>query len=322
MSITSNKALSMEYQIGYGIANGTFGELLQGFLPNKKNFMVTFPINLFSHATFIPKWNTTNITVFPDHKIKSLCLAKNLISLFNIKVGGQLIIESEIVEGKGLASSSADLVATAYAVSNALKVSINEELIARLIQPIEPSDGVMYPGIVSFYYKELKLIEFIGKLPSLVIVGIDEGGIVDTIEYNRKPKLYLQTDEIKYEKMLLGISEAIRNNDLATLGKITTESTIMNQQYNPKKWIKELINICQNIGGIGVSIAHSGTFAGILLDQNSINFPFQKLSCLQKIKKLSNNISIFYSLGFSVNNNIYDLPKYMTGFNNVGTKNA
>lgn len=322
MSIISNKTLNTEYQIGYGAANGTFGELLQGFLPNKKSFMVTLPINLFSYATFIPKVNTTNITVFPNHKIKSACLAKSLIRFFNIEVGGQLIIESELLEGKGLASSSADLVATAYAVSNALKVNINEELISRLIRPIEPSDGVMYPGVVSFYYKELQLIESIGNLSSLVIIGIDEGGMIDTIEYNSKQKLYSQTDAIKYKNMLFSISKAIRNNDLGTVGKISTESTIMNQQYNPKQWVQRLINICEEINGIGVSIAHSGTFAGILLDQNSINFLFQKLSCLEKMKKLSHNISIFYSLDFSANNSTCDLPKYIERFNNVDTENG
>ena len=314
MRIICNKTLNTEFQTGYGIANGTFGELLQGFLPNKKSFMVTLPINLFSYATFIPKVNTTTITVFPNYKIKSLCLAQSLIKLCNIEVGGQLIIESELLEGKGLASSSADLVATAYAVSNALKVNINEELIARLIRPIEPSDGVMYPGIVSFYYKELKLIESIGNLSSLVIVGIDEGGMIDTIEYNKKQKLYSQIDAIKYENMLFSISKAIRNNDLGTVGKISTESTIMNQKYNPKQWVQHLINICEEINGIGVSIAHSGTFAGILLDQNSINFFFQKLSCLEKMKKLSHNISIFYSLDFSAKNRNGHLPQYIARY--------
>lgn len=322
MNIISNKTLNTEYQTDYGAANGTFGELLQGFLPNKRSFMVTLPINLFSYATFIPKVNTTNITVFPNHKIKSACLAKNLIRFFNIEVGGQLIIESELLEGKGLASSSADLVATAYAVSNALKLCINEELIASLIRPIEPSDGVMYSGIVSFYYKELELIESIGNLSNLVIIAIDEGGMIDTIEYNSRQKFYSQIDAIKYENMLLSITRAIRNNDLSTVGKISTESAIMNQQYNPKKLVQDLINIYKDINGVGVSIAHSGTFAGILLDQNSSNFAFQKLSCLEKIKKLGHNISIFYSLDFSINNNIYYLPKYIKRFNNVDTKNA
>jgi uncharacterized protein involved in propanediol utilization len=321
MRIICNKTLNIGYQIGYGSANGTFGELLQGFLPNKKSFMVTLPINLFSHAIFIPEINTTTITVFPNHKTKSRCLAQSLIKLYNIEVGGRLIIESELLEGKGLASSSADLVATAYAVSNAFKFNINEELIAKLIRPIEPSDGVMYQGIVSFYYKELQLIESIGNLSSLVIIGIDEGGMVDTIEYNSKQNFYSQTDAIKYENMLFSISKAIRNNDLGTVGKISTESTIMNQQYNPKQCLQRLIGICEEINGVGVSIAHSGTFAGILLDQNSINFPFQKLSCLEKMKKLSHNISTFYSLGFSTKNSTCYLPKYIEKFNNADSEN-
>ncbi|MEI6187032.1 MAG: kinase [Alphaproteobacteria bacterium] len=322
MRIIDNKILNTQYKVGYGFANGTFGELLQGVLSNKKSFMVTFPINLFSYATFIPKINTNDITVFPNHKIKSLSFAKSLLGIFNIKIGGQLIIQSEILEGKGLASSSADLVATAYAISNSLKVPISKELISRLIQPIEPSDGVMYPGVVSFYYKELELIESIGNLPSLVIIGIDEGGMIDTVKYNSKLKYFAEVDTIKYQNMLINISNAIRNRDLVTVGKISTESAIMNQQYNPKKFLNDLISVCKNIGGIGVSAAHSGTFVGILLDQSSVNFVWQKLLCLNKLKKISNNVSIFYSLGFNENSNIYKLSRCIERFNNVDTKTA
>jgi len=298
MDTIDNKILSIKYPPGQGTANGTFGELLQGVLPNKKNFMVTFPINLFSYATFIPKINTNQITVFPEYKVKSLCLAENLVRFFNIAVGGELIIKTQLPEGKGLASSSADLVATAHAVSNALKININEELIARLIRPIEPSDGVMYPGIVSFYYKELKLIESIGSISNLIIIGLDEGGVIDTLEYNSIQKFYSNTESIKYENMLLCISKAIKTKNLSIIGKIATESSIMNQKYNPKKYLKDLIQICEEINGIGISVAHSGTFIGVLLDSNSANFNFQKTTCLKKIKKIKHDVSIFYALNY------------------------
>lgn len=283
-----------EYSVATAKANGTFGELLQGYLLNGKSFMVTFPINLFSFATFIPDAKSNVIVTIPQHKKKSTLLAYKLLELFNLKVGGVLIINSELPEGKGLASSSADLVATAYAVSKAVRITVNQELIAELIRGIEPSDGIMYEGIVSFYYKELKLIESIGNLNNLVVVAIDEGDVIDTLEYNQRKKIYNYAEAIKYESMLCDITYAIKNKNLKMVGKISTQSAIMNQQHNPKKFLDQCIKICSRINGVGVTVAHSGTFLGILLDNQSPEFISQKAECIKKFRKISNKIKMFH----------------------------
>jgi uncharacterized protein involved in propanediol utilization len=287
-----------KYKTGYGKANGTFGELLQGILPCQKNFMVTFPINLFSYATFIPNTRGAEITVYPEHKIKSFILAQNLLKMFNIKIGGTLIIESELIEGKGLASSSADLVATAYAIANSIGANITKDLIAQLIYSIEPSDGVMYPGIISFDYKKLKLINNIGILPKLTIIAIDEGNQIDTIEYNSIKKMYSKHYSTKYKKLLIEMSTAIKSQDLQMVGKISTESAIMNQVHNPKKFLQELIDICNSIGALGVSTTHSGTFIGIIMNPEALDFSYQKALCIEKLKNLSKNVSVFHSINF------------------------
>ncbi len=301
MSYNNKYRITKNYQTGYGKANGTFGELLQGVLPCQKSFMVTFPVNLFSYVTFIPDASTTKISTFPDHKIKSYTLAQNLLNTFNIQIGGTLIIESELVEGKGLASSSADLVATAYAVANSIKASISKELIAKLIYSIEPSDGVMYPGIIAFDYKKLKLIEKIGNLPELTIIAIDEGKKIDTLQYNSIQKFYSKSCQKKYEKLLDQMTTAIQAQNLPLIGKISTESAIMNQNNNHKNFLQDLIDISNEIGALGISTAHSGTFLGIVLDPKAKNFRSQKASCIEKLKLLTENISIFHSIDFNKN---------------------
>lgn len=283
-------------QTASGKANGTFGELLQGFLPNGKSFMVTFPINLFSYVTFIPDLTNHSIETFPHHKTKSKLLAYKLLALLKIEIGGKLIINSELPEGKGLASSSADLVATAYAISKATGISINAELIAKLISEIEPSDGIMYEGIVSFYYKELKLIKSIGRLNNLLVVAIDEGGQIDTLEYNKREKICKLEDAISYEFMLNSITNAIKSKNLKMLGDISTQSAIMNQRYNPKKFLDKCIELCTTINGLGVTIAHSGTFLGILLDNNNPEFIFQRKECIKKLKEFNGKVKIISSI--------------------------
>ena len=46
--------------------------------------------------------------------------------------------------------------------------------LARIMSAIEPSDGVMYEGIVSFHQREGVVHSHLGTLPSLTIVALDE----------------------------------------------------------------------------------------------------------------------------------------------------
>jgi L-threonine kinase len=61
--------------------------------------------------------------------------------------GGTLILQSRLPEGKGHASSSADLVATVRA-TDATGVTPTRRQIESMLATIEPSDGVMYSGVV------------------------------------------------------------------------------------------------------------------------------------------------------------------------------
>lgn len=293
------KTQCLKYCTGYGKANGTFGELMQGVLPCDKAFMVTFPVNLFSYATFIPNTATDKITVYPQHKTKSSVLAYKLLNTFNVQaIGGDLIIESELSEGKGLASSSADLVATAYAVASSMHINISNEMIENLIYSIEPSDGVMYQGVVAFDYKKLKLIKNIGSLPEIVIIAIDEGSQIDTVGYNAIHKTYSSKNKEQYQTLLTKMIIAIQNKNLYEIGKIATESAIMNQCHNPKKFLQDLIVTANKIHALGVCVAHSGTFVGIMLDPTLNSFNLQKSFCMETLKKLSKDITTFYSIDF------------------------
>src|SRR6266478_677024 len=96
--------------VGKGSACGTFGELLQGVLPTHRNFLVTCPIEIYSSAWYIHH-PTASLQVTPSHKNKALKMVKLICEHLHYASTGHIIISSSIPEGKGLASSSADLVA-------------------------------------------------------------------------------------------------------------------------------------------------------------------------------------------------------------------
>lgn len=279
--------------MGTGMCFGTFGELLQGALPKQeRDFLVTLPIPRYSTATFTSLSGSREIHVYPPHKEKSRRLAEKLLHIFDLKSGGFLFIQSELSAGKGCASSSADMVATARAIQSAFGVSISRASLARLMSSIEPSDGVMYPGIISFYHRAGVLRKFLGYLPPLIIVGLDEGGQVDTVEFNARRKPFGRVQRAEYEELLIGIERAIAHSDLRSLGEISTRSAILNQEILSKIHLDLLLDMSRRYKALGVVVAHSGTHLGLLLDPGAPDSCQTLQVIVSELSRYSSNVCI------------------------------
>jgi uncharacterized protein involved in propanediol utilization len=250
--------------IAAGTAFGTFGELLQGVLPDGTDFLVTFPIDRWNTARFRLETGRP-LRVFPAHKHKSLRLARMLLAAAGQPAGGTLVLDGELPDGKGLASSSADLVATARALSGVLGSDCSPTAVEDWLRRIEPSDGVMYPGVVAFDHRRVRLRSSLGTLSPLTVVAVDEGGQLDTVTFNAIPKPFPAATRREYAHLLDVLSAAVVSGDLATIGRVATRSAVLNQELNPKRWLTGMLNICDQVGGLGVVAAHSGTMLGLLL---------------------------------------------------------
>jgi len=251
-----------------GRAFGTFGELLQGALPDGEvDFLVTFPVARWSVARFRPGPDG-RLRVFPPDRTKSLRLAERLLDASGRRAGGTLTLSGDLPVGKGMASSSADLVATARAVGSALGMDTGPSAIEGWLRPIEPTDGVMHDGVVAFEHRRVRLRGVLGGLPALTVLAVDEGGRLDTVAFNRRPKPYSAADRLEYADLLETIAGAIATGDLAAVGAVATRSAVLNQRLHHKRNLDGLIRIAADTGALGVACAHSGTVAGLLFPQD------------------------------------------------------
>ncbi|WP_151775349.1 GHMP family kinase ATP-binding protein [Streptomyces abyssomicinicus] len=284
---------------GTGTAFGTFGELLQGALPEEDgDFLVTLPVALWSMATFRPDPQATDVTVRPAGKSKALRLARMVLAESSPSIGGLLTVHSMIPEGKGLASSSADLVATARAVGRAVKSPMPPARMERLLARIEPTDGVLYPAIVAFHHRTVRLRSVLGSLPAMGIVGIDEGGSVDTVAFNRLPKPFTLADRHRYALLLSRLTAAVRRHDLAEVGRVSTLSARMNQELRPKASLRPMREICREVGGLGVAVGHSGTTVGVLLDATDPSYPHRAAAAARACADLGYPVTVHRTLTF------------------------
>jgi uncharacterized protein involved in propanediol utilization len=252
-------------KIGVGTCFGTFGELIQGVV-NNKPFLISLPINLKSTAFFIPNKKSKEITTLSTSpKLKSREACKLILKQSQISSGGTLIIKSNIPEGKGMASSSADIIATIRAIRKSYSLPVSERMLSDIAGTIEPTDGVMYNEIVAYDYINGDLIEKLGKLPKMRLLGIDTGGFVSTTQFNCLKKNYTSEDHSLFYDAYYLVKKAIANQHLAPLFDAVTISSTINQKILPKPYFNEMKRIALKCDG-GLIVAHSGTMIGILMD--------------------------------------------------------
>jgi len=249
-----------------GTACHTFGELLQGQREGVP-FLVSLPIASYVNATFYPSASGELLT--SPQKIKVRRILRHLMREYQISIQGTLLLEQSLPEGKGFATSTADMIAACRAVSKAYKLRLLPQHISSMLVQVEPTDGIMYEEVVAYQHHHGRVVASLGQLPPMKIIGVDRGGKVDTVSFNKRQAAYTPQEEKEYDHPLLKLQEAFRTGDSELIGHVATRSAEMHQKRLPHPDFNELKALCQDIGGLGVIVAHSGTLAGILLDASS-----------------------------------------------------
>lgn len=259
-------------KIGQGEAYASFGEIIQGNrYRTKESYLVTLPIECKTRV-YYESDKSGRIKVKPEYKTKILTVMSYLSQFLNISISGTFTIDSNIAEGKGLSSSSADLVAAIRAYASISDVKISNDLIGKAIASVEPSDAVMYDECVLFYNRRGKCIKKFNFIPRVTILAVDEGGVVDTLDcYKARSKQSSDTFLLQ-EKLLKNLIIAMANKDIAEIGKVCTQSAIINQEVLPKRLLPLMLQIANELSLSGIMVSHTGTYIGLLLDEDDTHF--------------------------------------------------
>lgn len=251
---------------GVALMPASCGELVQG-TSSGANFLVTCPVNLYSRVS-VKVGKGICDKVFPPYCSKAARAARLLLERLGYQeYGAEIAVWSVIPVGKGMASSTADIAATCYAVAAAFGVRLDPKLVAQVALSIEPTDGTFAKGIALFDHVRGRLFEELGPPPPMGVLAVDFGGEVDTLEFNRRPDLpeLNRRNEPETAKALSLVRRGIAGRDPYLVGEGATISALANQRILPKPRLEELIELARKIGAYGVNVAHSGTVAGILL---------------------------------------------------------
>lgn len=254
--------------VGMGHCPLVLGECIQGQTAERRHFLITAPIGLFSWAEFVRAEDDDALIVEPASCWKARTAVAQYLASQDLPQTGTLRIVTPIGSGQGFGTSTADISAALRAAAASWKRAISPEAIAHFAIGIEPSDGSMYPGCVAFAHREGLLIEHLGSMPSFESLVICTGGVVDTLEFDglRKTFSYSERDRAELMTAWSMIREANRTGNTLQLARATMISARVNEQLLPKPYFKELTQFVQWGGAEGIMVAHSGTALALVFD--------------------------------------------------------
>lgn len=240
---------------------GSCGELVQGMI-NDIPFLVTCPVNMYAKAS---------ITKYFSYLPYKARLARNkTLDYLGTKSYAKFCLTTELLTGKGMASSSADIASICQLTALSCKRELTQAEVSKIATSIEPTDGIFCKGIVRYNHLTGEILENLGLAPRLKILMFDCGGKVDTLSFNRRKdlkKLYRENESTIKEALnylRLGFKE--KNNKY--IGKACVMSAYANQKILYKKQLEDIMMISENHQAIGVNVAHSGTVIGVLFEHD------------------------------------------------------
>ena len=277
----------MTYYVG---APGTCGEFLQGSIDGQ-SFLVTCPINRYSYAlsNVIQPFSKEFCALQPK-SAQARKLVQELVQQKNKnQICPPVYVRSDILQGKGMASSSADISVTAMATALTMDYDLSLKELEQICLSVEPTDASFYQGVTQFDYIKGTISKPLGMCPPLKILVFDEGGSIDTVSFNKQADLQnkiLEKESIIQESFDL-FKQGLITHDIKLIGQAATLSAFGNQRILYKPNLYDFHDVGNSYNSVGTIIAHSGTIMGLLFPVDYGRIDDCKNEILRKLPQLT-----------------------------------
>ncbi len=240
------------------------GEIIQGWILGGEK-LVSCPVDWYSSVEVThgrPRADERPlvrrmVTQLLAHWQLPSSLAKNL----------RIDCQSTIPLAKGMASSTADIAATAVATACHLEQPLDENMLAQLCVALEPTDSTLFSHLTLFDHNTAETQIACGNLPDCEVLLLESPLTLTTADYHRlsRQQALLDNAQILDNAWSL-LQQACAENDAARLGEAATLSAIASQTLLPKPGFPALLALVERCGLYGLNVAHSGSVVGLLLD--------------------------------------------------------
>ncbi|MEU3935010.1 hypothetical protein AB0E85_23710 [Streptomyces sp. NPDC029044] len=248
-----------------GVCHGTLGELYQGPLragPDPDIAVVSFPVDRHSWVHFAPGGGPPN--PLPLGK-KSATAARLFLRHFGLTLPpGRWDAHSDLEMGVGMASSTADVVATLRCLFRLFALPYDTDLVLGVLAAIERADSVFLDEFALYLSGRHRVVRHLGTEIGFHTAYITEPGTVDTTAVTDLLLDHYRRHGEEYERCLTDLLKGFASGDPAAVARATTTSAALSQRALPKASFDSVLAHRERFGADGVFVAHTGCLIGYL----------------------------------------------------------
>lgn len=247
---------------------GHHGEFIQGIFKNKNEnsyALITVPCDYYKTEAILTKYNCSK-----EFKLKPniLKLLEYFKFKYDIEHNYNLEINSEIPVGKGLGSSTADLVAAINVINLHFELNLSNCDIIKICVEIEKaSDPLLVPSPCLFAQQRGEVIKYyeMGKI-KLKIIGVQSKSLCKVETKNYLIRDYEKKDLEKFSEIESKIDFGFQTGNSQLVAEACISSATLNQKFIQLLDLDIIKSIAFNNRALGYQISHSGTCIGIIYD--------------------------------------------------------
>ncbi|MGK9172850.1 L-threonine kinase [Yokenella regensburgei] len=241
------------------------GEIIQGWILGSEK-LVSCPVDWYSEVEI------STGSPLPTERTRMRAMVNLVLRHWQLpsSLSREIRIEcrSTIPVAKGMASSTADIAATAVATSRHYGYSLDEPTLARLCVMLEPTDSTVFRHLTLFDHNSASMHIACHGLPAMDILLLESPLILRTEDYHRLPREpVLKTHAAELDSAWQQVQQACAHRSPALLAEAATRSAIASQRLLPKPAFRELMSLVEKCDLYGLNVAHSGSVVGLFCDR-------------------------------------------------------
>ncbi|GGW92794.1 hypothetical protein GCM10010297_12790 [Streptomyces malachitofuscus] len=250
-----------------GVCHGTLGELYQGPLragTDPEIAVVSFPVDRHSWVYFTPR-ATVDSSRSPALGEKSAQAARLFLDHYGLALPpGDWRTHSELPVGVGMASSTADIVATLRCLFRVFSLPYDTNVVLGVLAGIERADSVFLDEFALYLSGRHRVVRRLGPDIGFHTAYVTEPGTVDTAAVTPLLLHHYRRRGEEYQRCLTDLLKGFDSGDPAAVARAATTSAALSQEVLPKATFGSLQAHREGFGADGVFVAHTGCLVGYL----------------------------------------------------------
>ncbi|WP_236239474.1 hypothetical protein [Streptomyces sp. CC228A] len=247
------------------MCHGTLGELYQGPLragAEPDIAVVSFPVDRHSWVHFTPGPGAPQ--PLPPGE-KSAAAARLFLEHYGLTLPpGRWSAHSDLRVGVGMASSTADMVATLRCLFRLFALPYDTDVVIGVLAEVERADSVFLDEFALYLSGRHRVVRRLGTDLGFHTAYVTEPGTVDTAAVTDLLLAHYRRRGEEYERCLTDLLKGFASGDPAAVARAATASAALSQDVLPKAAFGSMLAHRERFGADGVFVAHTGCLIGYL----------------------------------------------------------